>query len=65
MDRPTDARATLARGVRVEVRSRSFGSWSRGFEIADRDPDGYRVRRLSDHVVLPVPFPAEDLRPDA
>ncbi len=59
-----DPRPQLAQGTRVEVRSRSFGSWSRGFEVAGADRDGYRVRRLSDHVVLPVAFRAEDLRAD-
>jgi hypothetical protein len=63
MARPYDPRPQqLPQGTRVEVRTRSFGSWSRGFEIAGSDREGYRVRRLSDHVVLPVAFPAEDLR---
>jgi hypothetical protein len=59
-----DPRSPLTQGTRVEVRTRSFGSWSRGFEIAGAERDGYRVRRLSDHVVLPVTFRAEDLRTD-
>ena len=58
------SRSRLARGDRVEVRCRSFGSWSRGFEIADSDREGYRVRRRSDDVVLPATFRPEDLRAD-
>jgi hypothetical protein len=65
MNRTYDPRSPLARGTRVEVRTRSFGSWSRGFEIAGAEHDGYRVRRISDHVVLPVTFRAEELRADA
>lgn len=51
-------------GARVEVRSRFDGSWARGFEIADAEAGGYRVRRLSDHSVLPVLFAEDDIRPE-
>jgi hypothetical protein len=49
--------------VRVEVRSRFDGSWCRGFEIAGVLDDGerYRVRRVSDGVLLPVSIGAADI----
>ncbi len=57
--------SALAAGTRVDVRSRYVGSWSRGFEVAERvDDDGYRVRRLSDGAVLPDLFDEEELRPE-
>jgi len=51
------------RDVRVEVRSRFDGSWCRGFEIVGVGDDGesYRIRRISDGVVLPVSISAEDI----
>lgn len=60
------ARSTdrLARGTRVDVRNRFVGSWSRGFEVAEHEGDGYRVRRLSDGSVLPDVFPEDDIRPE-
>jgi hypothetical protein len=53
-------------GVLVEVRNRFDGSWSHGFEIVECLTDGasgprYRLRRLSDRVVLPASFTADDL----
>jgi hypothetical protein len=52
--------------VRVEVLS-ALGSWSRGFEIADVVRDngilGYRLRRISDGVVLPATFAGNALVP--
>ena len=53
-------------GVLVEVRNRFDGSWSHGFEIVECLTDGgsgprYRLRRLSDGVVLPASFTADDL----
>jgi hypothetical protein len=49
--------------VRVEVRSRFDGSWCRGFEIVGVVDGGesYRVRRVSDGVVLPVSISADDI----
>jgi hypothetical protein len=63
-DRPSaGAMAVLAPGVRVEVRNRLDGRWSRGFEvIATDDDDRYRLRRLSDGGELPVPFPLSEVR---
>ncbi len=50
-------------GVLVEVRRRYDGGWSHGFEIAEQTgPGSYRVRRLSDGVVLPAEFALEDVR---
>lgn len=61
---PLDPAATrhLAPGVRVEVRNQFDGSWAGGFEIADEDPGGYRLRRTSDRVVLPSLFSPGDVR---
>ena len=42
------AEAVLETGMRVEVRRRFDGSWTRGFEIAGTSGDGYLLRRLSD-----------------
>ncbi len=52
----------LAEGTPVDVRNRFVGSWSHGFEVAERVQGGYRVRRLSDDSVLPDIFPSEDVR---
>jgi len=49
-------------GTRVEVRSRFDQRWGRGFEIAEVEGEGYRIRRLSDGEVLPVLFTDEDVR---
>jgi hypothetical protein len=54
----------LAEGTPVDVRNRFVGSWSHGFEIAERIAGGYRVRRLSDNSVLPDVFQSEDVRPE-
>lgn len=52
-------------GTRVDVRSRYVGSWTRGFEVAERVRDGgYRVRRVSDGAVLPDLLAEEELRPE-
>ncbi|MHB8681129.1 MAG: hypothetical protein ACYDA2_03420 [Acidimicrobiales bacterium] len=60
------SRNALGAGVRVDVRSRFVGDWSRGFEVAERveEEDGYRLRRLSDGSILPDVFREEDLRPE-
>ena len=63
VDLATDMPETqLAEGTPVDVRNRFVGSWSHGFEIAERVQGGYRVRRLSDDSVLPDVFPSEDIR---
>ena len=61
---PDVAEPALETGTRVEVRRRFDGSWTRGFEIAERGEKGYLLRRLSDRAVLPVPFDEEDVRRD-
>jgi hypothetical protein len=48
--------------VEVEVRSRFDGRWVSGFEIADINDDRYMLRRRSDGAMLPVDFPARDIR---
>jgi hypothetical protein len=52
----------LKPGTKVEVRSRFDGHWSRGFEVAEVLPGGYRLRRLSDGSVLPSEFEPDDVR---
>ena len=58
-----EVRGVVGRDVRVEVRSRFDGSWCRGFEIVGVLDDGesYRIRRVTDGVVLPVSIDAEDI----
>ncbi len=53
----------LAPGTKVEVRTSFDRSWARGFEVVEEiDGRGYRVRRLSDDVVLPAVVTPEDVR---
>lgn len=52
----------LAVGTRVEVRRRYDQRWTRGFEVAGVDGEGYQVKRLSDGTVLPITFARGDLR---
>ncbi|NLV55876.1 MAG: hypothetical protein GXY13_09725 [Acidimicrobiales bacterium] len=51
-----------APGDRVEVRDGFEGHWQRGFVVDEVTPDGYRVRRVSDDVVLPRPIAAAAIR---
>jgi hypothetical protein len=46
----------------VEVRTHYTGTWAPGFEIADETCDGYRVRRVSDGVLLPGHFHSDEIR---
>lgn len=55
----TDA---LDPGTRVEVRERFAGKWARGFEIAEVDGGGYRLRRISDGSLLPTRFAPDVVR---
>ena len=48
--------------MRVEVRRRFDQHWARGFEVVEATAKGYRVRRLSDGIVLPAEFTADDVR---
>jgi hypothetical protein len=61
----------LVPGTRVQVRNRFDGGWSSSpFEVAETlEPTPtqvprYRVRRLSDGVVLPADFAGDELRSD-
>jgi hypothetical protein len=49
--------------VPVEVRNHYDGRWDEGFEVVAERPSGLRLRRLSDGAVLPVEFPADEVRP--
>jgi hypothetical protein len=48
--------------VPVEVRNRYDGRWTEGFHVVEERPTGYRLRRMSDDVVLPVEVPIDDVR---
>lgn len=52
----TDTQAPLAVGTKVEVRAGFDDSWSTGFAVEEHTPNGYRLRRRSDHEVLPTLF---------
>ena len=54
----------LRPGDRVEVRERFSGGWAHGFVVAGAGPDGIRLRRCSDGMVLPASFAATDVRPE-
>ena len=49
-------------GTEVCVRNRFEGGWSRGFVVDDVVSHGYRLRRLSDGVVLPSVFGPASVR---
>lgn len=54
-------------GTKVEVRSQFDQSWAAGFVVEEAIRDGdtvtsYRVRRLSDGMVLPRLFPRNEVR---
>ena len=58
--------AASSPGSPVVVRNRFTGEWTGGFrieEVRDAAETAYRLRRLSDDVVLPATFAAEDVRP--
>lgn len=59
-----DEHDTFPVGVPIEVRDRFVAQWNRGFEVAERTPRGYRIRRVSDRYVLPSEFQLDDLRPE-
>jgi hypothetical protein len=57
------ARTELRVGTRVDVHTRfEVGRWAPGFTIAEVRPDGYRIRRASDGVVLNEIIHADELR---
>ncbi|MCC7077845.1 MAG: hypothetical protein IT198_12025 [Acidimicrobiia bacterium] len=54
-------------GTKVEVRSQFDHAWASGFVVEETIGEGeavvaYRVRRLSDGMVLPREFPREEVR---
>ena len=50
-------------GTKVEVRTSFDRTWAKGFEVVEPvGTAGYRVRRMTDDVVLPVAVPAADVR---
>jgi hypothetical protein len=53
----------LTVGTRVDVRNRTFGTWSRGFQVAVVVEGGYLIRRLSDRYLLPTCFSPAEVRP--
>lgn len=55
-------RPSLPVGTSVEVRNRFCAAWSPGFEVAERTSVGYRLRRQSDHYVLPTEFGTGEVR---
>ena len=57
-----DAVDPLAPGTAIEVRNQLDGRWSKGFEVAAVDADGYRIRRMSDGLELPRTFGPESIR---
>jgi hypothetical protein len=59
---PAERGESLEAGMRVEVRRRFDQHWARGFEVVEATDSGYRLRRLSDGIVLPTEFSAEDVR---
>jgi len=49
-------------GAAVIVRTRYLGSWTGGFEVAERLEDGYLIRRVSDGTVLSDVIAFENVR---
>ena len=57
-------RPELSVGTRVDVRTRfEPGRWVRGFTVAEVREDGYRIRRVSDNVVLEEAMWPHEVRP--
>ena len=65
---PMAEQQLFERGTQVQVRNHFDESWASGFEIAEAKlktgEDVYRLRRVSDRVVLPADFFPTDIRPD-
>lgn len=58
-----DLRDRLHPGTPVEVRRRFDRAWAKGFLVEGFGPGGIILRRASDDSILPLTFPAEDVRP--
>ena len=54
----------LPQGTPVQVRNRYEFTFRSGFEVCSATDAGYRLRRRSDGVELPVDFPATEVRPE-
>lgn len=54
----------LPLGTPVQVRDRFEYEFRSGFEVSQASPAGYRLRRRSDGVELPIDFAATDVRPE-
>ena len=52
----------LPQGTPVQVRDRFEFAFRSGFEVSESTDRGYRLRRRSDGVELPVEFPVNDVR---
>ena len=56
------SRWELTGGTEIEVHSSFNNTWTPGFEIVETVIGGYRVRRASDHSVLPGLVASSDVR---
>ena len=54
----------LPQGTPVQVRDRFEFAFRSGFEVSSATEAGYRLRRRSDGVELPMDFPANEVRPE-
>jgi hypothetical protein len=52
----------LPQGTPVQVRDRFEFAFRSGFEVSSNTKAGYRLRRRSDGVELPIDFPANEVR---
>ncbi len=55
----------LPLGTPVQVRDRFEFAFRSGFEVSAATDAGYRLRRRSDGVELPIEFAVDDVRPDS
>jgi hypothetical protein len=55
----------LPQGTPVQVRDRFEFAFRSGFDVSETTDAGYRLRRRSDGVVLPVEFSVKDVRRDS
>ena len=64
MDRPERDARQLPQGTPVQVRDHFEFLFHSGFEVSGASAAGYRLRRSSDGVELPVDFAPHDIRPE-
>jgi hypothetical protein len=55
----------LPQGTPVQVRDHFELRFRSGFEVSGTTSDGYKLRRRSDGVELPVAFPHSAVRPES